>query len=984
MLYKKERTMNPAQTIWKRIFSSAVLCGLILSTGQPVLHADARPQTQTGPQPIVMQAVKVGVSTPLSRMSNQSLLNSTGNQGTLKPVPQPVAALPSGGSFMPAPTTSWEGISNEDNFQFSGGKYVNPPDVSGDVGPGHYIQTVNNLYEIWNREGIVLSGGPAPINTLFKNFGGMCEAHNDGQPIVLYDQLADRWLISQMAKDDVWPGFEYHQCVAISSSPNPDQTNSPWYLYDFQIYLNTDKIHADMLDAPKMGVRADGYFMTFDQLDYNGVTFSPAGQGVAVLDRVQMLAGRNARMVYFDLSVSNPDLARMLPADLDGPSSPAGMPGYFVQFDDNIIISGSPVDQLQIWNLDANWEANTWAFGGKQTVLVDAFDSTFPCNSSPGLDCVPQPGAAANQYLDVKSDRLMYRLQYRYQGDTGHLVLSHTVNDGSDRAGIRWYHLQKDTSDTWIVENQGTYAPADGENRWMGSAAMDASGNIAIGYSVSSSTTFPSIRYAGRLAGDPAGQLSQSEATIVDGAGIQEDPASRWGNYSMMTVDPLDQCTFWYTAEYITSTPLNSDPLSNWQTRIASFNFGAGNCVAPLTYSFSGAVTADSAPVANASVTTDTGFYAKTGPDGLYTLSGLPAGDVTVTVNAQGYLPQTKVPITVSADLINQDFQLVGANMDDFEGALVIGAVPYQQLVKDTTTATSATTDPLPGCISGQGGATVWYKYTSPSARNIYIDTYGSNYNTFIAVWRGSLVNPTLITCNDNANGGQQSAVVLPAENDTYYIEVGQPSTAAPIGGNLQLHLASFADVPWTHWAWRSVEGFVKAGVTAGIPAGCSVDPSMYCPYSPITRAQMAVFLMRAEHGPAYSPPAATGKVFGDVPITYWAAAWIEQLAAEKITVGCSAIPKLYCPESTVNRAEIATFILRVEKGYDYSPPAATGVFADVPFNHWAAPMIEQLAREGYTIGCSLTPKLYCPANNVIRAEIATFLVRAYGMTPLP
>jgi hypothetical protein len=976
MQYKKERTMNPAQTIWKRIFSSAVLCGLILSAGQPTLQADAHPQTKKEPTPIVMQAVKFGVSTPMSATSNQSMPHSTDNQGMLKPVPQSVGALPTGASLMPA-ATSWEGISNEDNLQFGAG-FVNPPDVSGDIGPGHYIQTVNNLFEIWTRAGGLVQGA-TPISDLFTSLGGMCATHNDGEPIVLYDQLADRWVISQAAKDDVWPGFEYHQCVAISSSPNPDPVNSPWYLYDFQIQ-NTS---ADMYQAPKMGVRADGYFMTFDQLDYNGATFTLAGQGVAVLDRVQMLAGQNARMVYFDLSVTNPDLSRMLPADLDGPSSPAGMPGYFVQFDDNIIVgTNPPVDQLQIWNLDANWEANTWAFGGKQTVLVDPFDSSFSCNSSPGLDCIPQKGAATNQYLEAKSDRLMYRLQYRYQGGTGHLVLSHTVNVGSDRAGIRWYQLQKDLSDTWIVENQGTYSPADGENRWMGSAAMDIAGNLAIGYSVSSSTTFPSIRYAGRLAGDPAGQLSQGEATIVDGTGIQEDPASRWGNYSMMTVDPVDQCTFWYTGEYIgPDSPPYSVSLSKWQTKIAQFNFGAGNCAAPPSYEISGTVTNQSlAKIANASVTTDTGFYAKTGPDGIYTLSGLPAGDVEVTVNALGYLPAKRNVSITSASVIDVNFTLTGANMDDFDGALVIGAVPYQYTT-NTTTATSASDDPLiPGCISDKGSATIWFKYTSPITQTIYIDTYGSDYNTFVAVWRGVRNNLTFIACNDNTENGLQSAVVLPANNEAYYIEVGQSGAAVPAGGNLKFHLASFADVSGTHWAWRFIEGLSKAGVTGG----CSANPKLYCPETVVTRAQMAIFLLTAKYGSTRTFPAATGTMFGDVPASHWAAKWIEELAREGITGGCGG--GNFCPETVVTRAQMAVFLLQT-KYYGSIPPfiipAATGtMFGDVPANHWAGKWIEELAREGITGGCG--GGNFCPETVVTRAQMAVFLDTTFSLPPLP
>lgn len=953
--------MISAQTIWKRIFSSAVLCGLILSVGQPTLSADAHPQTQTGPKPIVMYAVRFGLSKVLSEAPDPSKLNLTDNQDTLN--------SSASGSLMPAATVL-EGLSNEDNFQFYG-KYVNPPDVSGDIGPDHYIQTVNNVFTILNRDGVRLHG-PAPINTLFASLGGMCASHNDGEPIVLYDHLADRWLLSQEAKNGA-PTFEYHQCVAISSSPNPDPVNSPWYLYDFQI-LNTS---ADSYAAPKIGVWTNGYYMTFDQLNYNGSTFDLAGQGVAVLDRDQMLTGQNARMVYFDLNNSNPDLSRMLPADLDGPPPPAGTPGYFVQIDDDG--NGGIADQLEIWALDTNWTANTWAFGDiNKALAVPAFTSL--CLNT--LDCIPQPGAASTQLLDAKSDRLMYRLQYRYQGGTSHMVVNHTVDAGSGRAGIRWYNLQVNpTSLEWEVADYGTYAPGtDSDHRWMGSAAMDASGNIAIGYSVSSSTTYPSIRYAGRLAGDPAHELSQGEATMATGAGIQQDPSSRWGNYSMMTVDPLDQCTFWYTGEYM--GPPSANTLSNWQTKIAKFSFNVigTECATPASFTISGAVTNQAlVPIANASVTTDTGFYAKTGPDGLYTLSGLPPGTITVTVNALGYLPASQ-PVTVtSADVVDVNFALTNANKDDFDGALLISGIPYLNTT-DTTTATSASDDPaISDCNLGAGSATVWFKYTSPSTQSIYIDTYGSDYNTFIAVWRGPRGDLTPVICNDNAGNGLQSAVVLPADNNTYYIEVGQSGPTAPAGGNLQFHLVSFADVPGDFWSWSFIETLYKAGITGG----CSLTPKMYCPGTTVTRDQMAVFLLRAEHGSSYAPPPASG-IFVDVPTDFWAASWIEQLAAEGITGGCSITPKMYCPSTPVSRDQMAVFLLRVKHGVGYTPPTPTGVFADVPPNFWAASWIEQLAAEGVTGGCSVTPKMYCPATPVSRDQMAVFLVRTASLPLIP
>ena len=187
-------------------------------------------------------------------------------------------------------------------------------------------------------------------------------------------------------------------------------------------------------------------------------------------------------------------------------------------------------------------------------------------------NCISQQGTTVK--LDPISDRLMYRLQYRNFGDHEALVLNHTVDvNNADRAGIRWYELRKSGS-VWSIYQQGTFSP-DPTQRWMGSIAMDALGNIGLGYSASSSTVFPSIRYTGRLAGDPLGQLPQGEGTIINGTGAQTHSASRWGDYSSLSIDPVDNCTFWYTNEYVQTT--GSAP---WRTRIGSFQLPG--CSAPV------------------------------------------------------------------------------------------------------------------------------------------------------------------------------------------------------------------------------------------------------------------------------------------------------------------------------------------------------------------------------------------------------------------
>jgi uncharacterized repeat protein (TIGR01451 family) len=439
---------------------------------------------------------------------------------------------------MPSPLVNFEGIGNVNG--------VLPPDTNGDVGPNHYVQIVNLSFAIFNKSGAVLFG-PANINTLWSGFGGPCETENDGDPIVLYDHLADRWLLSQFAV----PG-PFHQCIAISQTGNP---TGAWHRYDF--LYSTTKFN----DYPKFGVWPDGYYMTANQFDAAGW----AGAGVVAFERTKMLAGLSAQMVKFDLFGVNQNFGGMLPADLDGPPPPAGSPDYFVEVDDTIL--GFPTDSLRIWEFHVDWAIpsnSTFGLSGQPNAVLNTapFNANM-CNFS--RNCIPQPGTA--QRLDAISDRLMYRLQYRNFGAHESLVVNHTVDVGSDHAGIRWYEV-RDPGGAPFIRQQGTFAP-DASHRWMGSVAMDGNGNMAMGFSVSNSTTvFPSIRYVGRLAGDPLGTMPQGEATLIAGGGSQTHSAARWGDYSMMAVDPTDDCTFWYTQEYYSTTSL-----ANWRTRIGAFKF---------------------------------------------------------------------------------------------------------------------------------------------------------------------------------------------------------------------------------------------------------------------------------------------------------------------------------------------------------------------------------------------------------------------------
>jgi|GEM_PF-1506500 S-layer homology domain. len=325
----------------------------------------------------------------------------------------------------------------------------------------------------------------------------------------------------------------------------------------------------------------------------------------------------------------------------------------------------------------------------------------------------------------------------------------------------------------------------------------------------------------------------------------------------------------------------------------------------------------------------------------------------------------------------------VGPANDTVDSAFTL-AVPYENI--ESTTSATLDTGTANACSSAFGLSSVWYKYTASSNRKIYLDTFGTSYNTFIAVWTKN-VNGTLslVVCNDDASGLAQSNVNLSVINGTtYYVQVAQKNsgsaTVATPGGTLNFRVRNFADVNGTSPFWKTIEGIYAVGITGG----CVTSPDLlYCPTANVNRATMAVFILRGMKGSSYSPPVVgTGTGFLDVPVTYWAAAWIKQLAAEGITSGCGS--GNYCPETLVTRAQMAIFLLRAKHGASYVPPDAgsgTG-FTDVPATYWAAAWIKQLASEGITSGCGAG--LYCPEGSVTREQMAAFLSRVFSIPGRP
>jgi len=410
-----------------------------------------------------------------------------------------------------------------------------PPDTNGAVGATQYVQLVNTGFAVFDKATKNVVYGPVQTNTLWSGFGGPCESDNDGDAVVVYDKAANRWIISQFAVT----AAPYYQCVAVSATS--DATGA-YYRYAF----NYGSVFPDY---PKLGVWPDGYYITF-----NMFTNTFAGAKVCAYDRNAMLNGQAATQQCFQLSTS---YGSLLPADLDGSTAPpAGSPNYMMNFSSN---------QLNLWKFHVDWSnsANT-TLTGPVAIPVASFSAA--CS---GGTCVPQTGT--KQKLDSLADRLMFRLAYRNFGDHESLVVSHAVRVGTTQrnpySGVRWYEIRSPGTAP-VVYQQSTYSP-DTTYRWMSSLAMDKQGNMALGYSASSSAIHPAIRYTGRLATDALNTM-QAEASMIEGTGSQSgNNLARWGDYSAMTVDPVDDCTFWYTNEYLKTTGS-----FNWSTRLASFKFG--------------------------------------------------------------------------------------------------------------------------------------------------------------------------------------------------------------------------------------------------------------------------------------------------------------------------------------------------------------------------------------------------------------------------
>ncbi|MFL6201718.1 MAG: DNRLRE domain-containing protein [Thermoanaerobaculia bacterium] len=455
----------------------------------------------------------------------------------------------------PAPLRSFEGMSADDNFALLALRLA-PADPVGDVGPSHYVQAVNLLLSVYNKSGVRIYG-PAPLETLWAGFGGLCE-DNHGDPIVLYDDAADRWVISQFTS---W--YDY-QCFAVSTTGDP---TGSYYRYAFQMstgYMN---------DYPKIGVWPDGYYMSVNEFDDLGYFY---GVTVVAFERAKMLAGLPAQSVLFhpypcgDWNPPVPECPFSLqPGHWEGGTAPpAGSPNPFIMaWDDEANGAGTNPDGYRLWDFAVSWTAPASStFTAKPHVSAPEFDRLMTAG-------VPQP--APGEALDTLSDYTMYRAHYRSFGTHETLVVNHTVDvNGSNLSGIRWAELRRSGGGGWTLFQTGTFAPEDGLHRWNGSIAMDGQGNIGLSYNVASASKHVSVRYVSRAAADPLGTLPGGEVELVAGTGTQQNSKGRWGDYSAISVDPVDDCTFWLTQEYLTDSGQY-----DWKTRVGAFSLcDQGSC----------------------------------------------------------------------------------------------------------------------------------------------------------------------------------------------------------------------------------------------------------------------------------------------------------------------------------------------------------------------------------------------------------------------
>ncbi|HYP42005.1 MAG TPA: S-layer homology domain-containing protein, partial [Chloroflexia bacterium] len=807
-----------------------------------------------------------------------------------------------------------------------------PPDTNGDVGVNQYVQMVNSSIEVYNKNGTV-AYAPREISSIWAGTGTPCATRDDGDPIVLYDQLAGRWLISQFTAT-----APYYECIAISASEN---AGGAYWRYSFLI-SNTN-----FPDYPHFGMWPDGYYMGVNQ--YNNHQAYSGGRPY-VFERAKMLLGQPATMQ----SIAAPlPLATahglVMPADLEGRTAPpAGAPNYFWQL-------GMNNASINVYKYHVDWTTpanSTWT--GPINVPVAGF--TRLCTS----DCIPQKGTS--QKLNGVGDRPMFRASYRNFSGQESLVINHSVQatvGANQQAGVRWYEVGT-LIGTPSIRQQGTIAYADGHHRWLGSAAIDRDRNIAVGYSVSSASLYPSILYSGRLASDPLGIMGQGEAIMFLGDGSQVG-ADRWGDYSDLTVDPVDDCTFWYTNQVSQYGGIE------WETLVGAFKFpscGTGPTVTPIrtntpippspTRTATRTATRTNTPVAPSPTRTAIRTATRTNTP----IAASPTRTATRTAT------RTSTPIAASPTRTRT-------------------AIPPSPTRTATRTSTPRPTQTPGGATATRVSTNTPVPPTATRTRTAIPPSptrTATRTNTAIppSATRTSTPRPT-------QTPGGSTATAEPSATNTPIVE---PTVETPIPTEtpgIQTCNLQFSDVP----EGSTFYSFVRCLACRGILGGYS--DNTFRPGNNVTRGQLSKIVSNAA-GFTDEPGA---QMFEDVPATNSFFAWVQRLASRGFISGypcgganepCGADSKPYFrPNNTATRGQISKIVSN-SAGFNDRPSGQ--LFEDIqPTNSFYA-WVQRLASRGYIGGypcgganepCGASNLPYFrPNNNATRGQVSKIVANTF------
>ncbi len=764
------------------------------------ISAAGQSQPPRPQKPVVIFDVRHDVSPPLREMPSFSVPVQTPRefdqhehhlpQSPIRSAPVQDTAVQKSAQPLVAATTglSFEGIGQGFNgFNLTGA----PPDTNGAVGATQFVQSVNTAFAVFSKSNGSLLLGAEDFRTLFSGFGGPCQNDGGSDPVVVYDKLANRWVLSIL----ITTAGQHSECLAVSTSS--DATGSyNRYEMPFGAVLN---------DFPKWGVWPDAYYMTGNEFDD---TKGFIGRQSCAVNRNAAINGQPLQMVCIQFPVSIPGAA--LPSDMDGTTPPAaGTPNFI------FALGGNGASLLMFkFHVDFTTTSNS-TLTGPTTISVAAFNELCP-----GSDCVPQSGTT--QLLSSIGDVPNFRVAYRNFGNHESIVLNHSVST-NNVAGVRWYEIRSPNA-TPTVFQQGTFAP-DSNWRWMGSVATDKAGDIGVGYSESSSAIHPSIAVTGRTPSDPLGTL-ESENVVFSGGGSQTPSLDRWGDYSAITVDPVDDCTFWYTTEYI---PVNGN--FNWHTRIV--NFKMANCGAAATGSgvqadLSGAFNINPGIVTDGTTFTgglDGGGHSYSANllgsslalNGVLFKFGAPntanaVTSTTVTLPAGKFTSLKMLATGVQGNQAGQVFTVhfSDGTTQSFTQSLSDWFTP-QNFAGESTAATTAHRDNANGTTDNRTFLLYAYSFTLDGSKTVNSITLPNNRNvTVLAITLTQAVQVNL--------GGAFNREGVVTDGTTF--TTGLDGGSAAYSANLLGSTVTFGGIPFNLGAANTSNDVSAAGQTISLPAG--------------------------------------------------------------------------------------------------------------------------------------------------------------------